>query len=108
MFLPPKWTFPLSGLSIPEMMLKSVVFPAPFGPISPRISPSARGKLTSISTTSPEKLLEMCETSRIGPVSLRLLCSSTTHLEASPRRAYDSLRPRHDHPHYHPTQDYRR
>src|SRR5437667_255183 len=106
MFLPPKRTLPLSGLSIPEMMLKSVVFPAPLGPISPRISPSAKEKLTSLSTTSPEKLLEMCEISRIGSVSLRLLSSNTTRLEEPPRRPYDSLGHRHDHPDYHHAQDY--
>src|SRR5712691_8460593 len=106
MFLPPKRTLPLSGLSIPEMMLKSVVFPAPFGPISPRISPSAREKLTSLSTASPEKLLEMCEISRIGFVPLRLLSSNTTHVEEPPRRPDDSLWHRHYHPDYHHAQDY--
>src|SRR6516164_6501027 len=38
-------------------MLKSVVLPAPLGPISPRISPSASVKLTSETATSPPKRL---------------------------------------------------
>ncbi len=36
---PLKSTFPESGFSIPVMRLKSVVFPAPFGPITATISP---------------------------------------------------------------------
>src|SRR4051812_10485729 len=35
------------------MTLKHVVLPAPFGPISPRISPLYRLKLTSLSATTP-------------------------------------------------------
>src|SRR5947199_124843 len=34
-------TSPLSARSMPVMMLTKVVMPAPFGPISPRISPAA-------------------------------------------------------------------
>jgi hypothetical protein len=36
--VPLKRIFPLSGMTAPERRLKSVVFPAPFGPIRPRIS----------------------------------------------------------------------
>src|SRR5271167_1634805 len=38
-------------------MLNSVVLPAPLGPISPRISPSARVKVTSDTATKPPKRL---------------------------------------------------
>ena len=36
------------------MRLTKVVLPAPFGPITPRISRSDRVKLTSFTATSPE------------------------------------------------------
>src|SRR5512132_880254 len=39
--------------SAPVMTLTRVVFPEPLGPISPRISPSRRSKLTSETAASP-------------------------------------------------------
>src|SRR5574340_1434470 len=37
------------------MQLKSVVLPAPFGPMSPQIAPGATEKLTSSSAVTPPK-----------------------------------------------------
>jgi len=45
------------------MTLKRVVFPAPFGPISPRISLSPTAKESLSRATSPENLFETEETS---------------------------------------------
>src|SRR5947207_2073448 len=41
--------------SAPEMQLKAVVFPEPFGPMSPRISPSLTSKETAVSAAKPPK-----------------------------------------------------
>jgi hypothetical protein len=43
--VPAYTTPPLSALRKPAMMLKSVVFPAPFGPISAVIEPGRTAKL---------------------------------------------------------------
>jgi len=40
---------------MPLMTLKSVVFPAPFGPMTLTISPSPTLKLTSLSARKPPK-----------------------------------------------------
>jgi len=39
----------------PEMQLKAVVFPEPFGPMSPRISPSLTSKETAFRAVKPPK-----------------------------------------------------
>src|SRR3990172_3000849 len=48
---------PEEGLKSPLIRLNRVVFPAPFGPISAAISPSATAKFTSWSTRRPPKFL---------------------------------------------------
>src|SRR5512135_1452833 len=50
---PRKSTSPPEVESMPVMTLTRVVFPEPFGPISPRISPSSSSKLTSDTAASP-------------------------------------------------------
>src|SRR5438552_6350567 len=57
---------PELGETEPAMMLKSVVFPAPLGPINPQIWPSSASKLTSFSAASPAKYLVRCSTDRSG------------------------------------------
>jgi hypothetical protein len=44
---------PLSGGTRPETTLKSVVLPAPFGPINPVIPPASTAKSTPRSTSNP-------------------------------------------------------
>src|SRR5260370_11954765 len=46
---------PAVGARAPEMQLKQVVFPEPFGPMRPRISPSATSKETVLSAMNPPK-----------------------------------------------------
>src|SRR5262249_45038732 len=52
---PSNVTEPAVGLKTPVITLKQVVFPAPFGPMRPRISPSNNLKLTWSSATTPPK-----------------------------------------------------
>src|SRR5437660_4008476 len=48
------------------MQLKTVVLPAPFGPMSAVICPRAAAKLTSSTATRPPKRMLRCSTVRIG------------------------------------------
>ena len=56
-------TSPRSGSRKPLRTLKSVVLPAPFGPMMPRISPARTSKLTSDSAWRPRNALEIPRTS---------------------------------------------
>src|SRR5437868_543626 len=51
------------GRKIPVTMLKSVVLPAPLGPMIARRSPGATARLTSASAVRPPKLWESLSTS---------------------------------------------
>ena len=51
---PSALTVPLVGLTIPQMMLMSVVLPAPFGPSSAKISPRRISRETFFSAWNPE------------------------------------------------------
>ena len=55
---PLKITVPTSPRAKPVMQLKSVVFPAPFGPIKDVTEWRFTSKLTSVSAFTPPKLLE--------------------------------------------------
>ena len=57
---------PSSASSTPFSTLNSVVLPAPFGPMMPRISPSATEKLTSLTARSPPKARDSPSTWRSG------------------------------------------
>src|SRR5436309_6415473 len=52
---PRKRTDPAVGRSAPAMRLKVVLLPEPFGPIRPRISPSATSKETFLTAGKPSK-----------------------------------------------------
>ena len=52
---PPRTICPASGFWNPLIALNSVVFPAPFGPSSPTISPGATLTLTWSSAVIPPK-----------------------------------------------------
>ena len=45
---------PVVGASWPSIMAKQVLLPAPFGPMSARISPASSAKLTSRTAWKPE------------------------------------------------------
>src|SRR4030042_3304327 len=62
---------PDSGISAPEIRLKSVVFPAPFGPIKPTTSWRSTPKFMSDTAASPPKCLVTALPSR--------MCTSSPH-----------------------------
>ena len=55
MSLPSKRTVPLSDRWFPVMRLKTVVLPAPFGPMSPTMAPWPTSKEISFTAISPPK-----------------------------------------------------
>ena len=61
-----KVTVPSSGGRKPLSKLNSVVLPAPFGPMMPRISPSPTVKLAWATARKPPKDFERLLTVRIG------------------------------------------
>ena len=63
---PASWAEPASADSTPFSTLNSVVLPAPFGPMMPRISPSAIEKLTSLTAFRPPKARDRFSTSSSG------------------------------------------
>src|SRR5437660_12655347 len=66
MSLPWRWTLPPEGRKAPVITLKSVVFPAPLGPMKPQICFSGISKLTSLSAATPPKYLVRALTFRIA------------------------------------------
>ena len=62
---------PLSGFRSPEMHSTVVVFPAPFGPRMPKISPSSTSRDTSLTATVEPYDLRKPETSMTGRASDR-------------------------------------
>jgi len=69
-FLPLKYIAPESGFVKPVIRLNRVVFPAPFGPIRPRVSPATICRLKlSTATIPPNRLLRLF-ISRIGSVGI--------------------------------------
>src|SRR6056297_1101031 len=63
---PPRCTVPLVGLSMPVKTLKSVVLPAPFGPINPVIVPARMSNDTSLTARNSPKSLLMLRMRRRG------------------------------------------
>src|SRR5882762_514597 len=51
---PPTDTVPAVGLVMPQMILMSVVLPAPFGPSSAKISPRLISRSTFFNAANPE------------------------------------------------------
>src|SRR5207237_8453702 len=63
---PRKRTEPALGLRAPAIRLKVVLLPEQFGPIRPRISPSAASKETFLTARKPSKSFVSASTTRIG------------------------------------------
>src|SRR6266542_2338281 len=59
-------TSPEVGVIDPAMRLNRVVLPAPFGPMTPRISPSRSSRSTRSTARSPPKLFEIARVARSG------------------------------------------
>src|SRR3954466_4844957 len=64
------------------MQLKHVVFPAPFGPMSPTISNSSTSTATSSRACRPPKRIERSIASRTGIDTLGTLSPAGVQLEA--------------------------
>src|SRR5262245_15818722 len=54
MLWPPTVTVPVEGVTIPQMMLISVVLPAPFGPSRAKISPLSISRSMRLSAWKPD------------------------------------------------------
>src|SRR5579875_2211681 len=84
---------PEEGLRWPETMLIKVVFPAPFGPITQRTSPSCRVKSIASLAISPRKrLLKPSVRSSSATFRLHRASASEAH-----QRAGDTAAERHNH-----------
>src|SRR5678816_4184647 len=88
---PRKRTLPDVGGYVPTRQEKRVVFPAPLGPITEKISPRCTSKDTESSARSPPKRLLTEDTARIFPSS-----AGTAHLPDRWRRL--PPRPKGDQP----------
>ena len=84
---PRNLTSPLSGTRKPFSTLKSVVLPAPFGPMTPRISRSRTSKLTSETATRPMNDLVTPRTSSSTVSGARPASASAVGAPASTERA---------------------
>src|SRR5262245_24762467 len=75
----PKWMRPSFGGVMPDRMLRNVVLPAPFGPMSARRSPSATLSEISLRTERPPK----CFATPVALIAVELerdtegLCNAT-------------------------------
>src|SRR4051794_23940748 len=90
---PPNLMLPAVGRETPVTMLNAVVFPAPFGPISPTSCPGSSVNVKSLSARRPPKASEALVISNRGmaPSQARFNCSEITPLRrqlppASPSR----------------------
>src|SRR5690349_3728166 len=61
---------PDDGRSTPVRQLKKVLLPAPFGPMTARISPRCTAKLTLLRAVRPPKRIVRSSVRRIGAVQL--------------------------------------
>src|SRR5438105_8642714 len=64
---PRKPTAPWSGTTKPVSAAKSVVLPAPLGPIRPAIEPSATSRLAPSTARRPPKIFDSARTSSMPP-----------------------------------------
>src|SRR6478736_5909585 len=71
---------PVLGAKSPEMTLKSVVFPAPFGPRIARLSPCAISRSTSRTAWSPPNRRPIPRRRRIGSACSGAAASVTCYL----------------------------
>src|SRR3990172_4520414 len=94
---PPNRISPESGTSAPATTLKIVVFPAPFGPISPTIAPSATSNDAPTTARRPRNDFETSWTTSNVIASAPLL-----EAELARKRGPDPVRQEHhDHEQHH-------
>src|SRR4249920_1098024 len=72
---------PSVGLTIPQITLISVVFPAPLGPSNAKISPRRMSRSIPLSAWNPEaKVLESFETEMMGCFESAIMAYSPTYV----------------------------
>src|SRR5205085_1005053 len=91
-FSPANRTVPWLGSSMPVIRLNSVDFPAPFGPMTARTSPSATRIDTWSTATSPPKRRVSSSSSSNATISFRFGPAAT---KAGTNQAPDPLRRKH-------------
>src|ERR1700726_1444450 len=82
---PAKRTSPPVGFMMPAIKRKSVDFPAPFGPISPKISPAWTSTSTSRTATRPPKRLVNPRPLKIGSATRARPLERTRHRRLAPQ-----------------------
>src|SRR5947209_6346900 len=84
---------PAEGVYTPVMALKQVVFPAPFGPISPKICWGSMAKVTSCRATRPPKRMVSRSSWRTGGAVSTMLdrFSPVFQLGGAPAARHDAL-----------------
>src|SRR5580700_5943761 len=88
---------PLFGASAPEIMLNSVVLPAPFGPTTDITVFRGTVKDTSETATSPPNRFVSPRTSRMLLFAAPVLCPSSGDSDIRPRTAHLDHRDRRRH-----------
>src|SRR5215469_329359 len=104
MSCPRNRTWPRLGSSCPVSILKNVLFPAPFGPIRQRSSPSASVKLMLLTALTPPKYIDrsrvlssgaaivLLRSLRLEAALLALPARAQQHLSKTGQRRHQSLR----------------
>src|ERR1700676_4317982 len=82
---------PLAGVT-PQIVLTSVVLPAPFGPINPRTSPLLTASVTSRRACRPVKCLETASSRRISD----MFCLPPEHAGTQRDQAVGEKQQEHD------------
>src|SRR3954463_16294154 len=88
-------TVPCEALTMPQMMLISVVLPAPFGPSNAKISPRRISRLTFLTAERPDAyVLDRLATEMIGVIGFASVLEAEAYRIASarlPRAAINGL-----------------
>src|SRR5579871_4357091 len=89
---PPTVTEPSLMLAMPQMMLISVVLPAPFGPSRAKISPALMSRLMFFSALKPDSyVFDRLATEMMGDMLNRREISKWQQLSAPERRGCEQM-----------------
>src|SRR5215471_9025608 len=86
---PRKRTLPAEGRNVPLITLKSVVFPAPLGPMKPQIWRSGTSMLTSFKAATPPKYF-------VSPWTSRIFTASPEKIKQLAQQSYQAIRLQED------------
>src|SRR3954463_5521264 len=86
MSCPSTRTVPCDGFTMPQMMLISVVLPAPFGPSSAKISPRRISRLTFLTAERPDAyVFDRLVTEMIGVIGFAGMLEGEAYRIVGPR-----------------------